>query len=251
MMIVTGTFNVKFFSAFMTDFEQRQMPYATMLALNWTAEDAQAAVVARIRQRGFTIRSAQSDQWLTNQVKFMRSDRATKRTPSALVKVDATGGGSARSALLPMLEGGFLRRSSHIIGAGSIFPVGSIAIPNRGRSPLKQIDRSLYPTMLGIQERTPIGRMSSDGKTRVNGRLQKAGLKGKRRTFVVRTGAGTGQVRQRIGSDKRATILLFRIRPPKVVPARHFFFETAQAIGEQRFLINLRRGFDEAMRTAR
>jgi len=249
-MIVTATFDVKFFSAYMTDFELRQVPYATMLALNWTAEDAQAAVVSHIRQHGFTIRSAQSDQWLTNQVKLARSDRATKRSLSAFLKI-GPGTGASRSSLLPSIEGGFVRRSSHIIGSGSIFPVGSIAIPNRGRNPLKQIDRSLYPTMLGIQERTPIGRMNSDAKTRVNGRLQSLGLKGKRRTFVVRTGAGTGQVRQRIGSDKKATILLFRIRPPKMVAARSFFFETAQATGEQRFLINLRRGFDEAMRTAR
>lgn len=249
-MIVTTTLDVKAFSLYMTDVERRQLPYAVMLALNYTAEDVQEAVRNRIRRRGFTIRSAVSDQWLTNQVYFGRGNRATKTRLIAQVDVGRKVG--ARAGLLAMLEEGFLRRSNRIVGSDKVFPVGSIAIPNRGRSPLTQIDRSLYPSMLGIQER-----MGPDGFQKVwvgKGKRRKqqfAGLKGRRRTFVVRTGPGTGQVRQRIGSDKRATILLFRIRPPKPVGGRHFFFSTAQETAEKRFLVNLRKGFAEAMATAR
>jgi hypothetical protein len=192
-----------------------------------------------------------SDAWLTRQIWFGRGDRATKARLSATITVRPQPG-KGRSSLLPLLEDGFLRRSQRLIGSERIFSIGSIAIPNRGRNALRQIDRSLYPSMLGLQERLgPSGLQKVKVRVGKKTREQYVGLKGKRRTFVVRTGPNTGQVRQRIGSDKRATILLFRIRPPKPVTGRRFFYETAQLVAQDRFALNFRRGFAEAMATAR
>lgn len=254
-MNLNATFDVTQFASFLTDLERRQLPFAAMLALNQTAIDAQDAIRGRIQQRGFTIRSAVSAEWLSRQIYFGRENRATKQNLTSRVTLDPIKGGgknSGRSSLLPFYESGFLRRSNRIIGSDTIFPVGSIAIPNRGRNQLKEIDRSLYPSMLGIQERLgPNGYQKVKIGRGKKARSQFAGLKGKRRTFVVRTGAGTGQVRQRIGSDKRATVLLFRIRPPKFVAPHPFFFEAGQHAAQRTFLPNLRSCFAQAMATAR
>ncbi|MFA6165400.1 MAG: hypothetical protein WC700_02205 [Gemmatimonadaceae bacterium] len=255
-MNLTVTLDVRAFQAFMTDFERRQLPYATMLALNATAADAQRGIKNRILSV-FTVRSGRSSQWLFNQVWFRRRDRATKAKLSALVTVGDSGDRQdyTKRSFLPAYESGFLRRSSFAIGGSRIkvFPKGSIAIPNRGANGRTEMPRELYPTMLGLQERRDIaGGMQyvkvGRGK---KARMQQSGLKGKRRTFVVRHRDGAGQVRQRVGPGKLDTILLFRIRTPRTVAPRHFFFETAQRIAEQRMLINLRNGFAEAMRTAR
>ncbi len=256
-MNVTVTLDVRAFQMFMTDFERRQLPYATMLALNTTAADAQRGIKNRILSV-FTVRSARSSQWLSNQVWFRQRDRATKARLSAFVTVGDRGDrvDYTKRSFLPAYESGFLRRSSFAIGGTRIkvFPKGSIAIPNRGANGRAEMPRELYPTMLGIQERRDIaGGMQyvkvGRGK---KARTQQSGLKGKRRTFVVRhAGGGAGQVRQRVGPGKRDTILLFRIRTPRTVPPRHFFLETAQRIADQRMMINLRNGFAEAMRTAR
>lgn len=256
-MIVTCTMDVRAFSAFMTDVERRQLPFGAMLGLNATAEDAQRAIRNRLPSI-FTVRSANSARWLSNQIRFDQRNRATKARLSALVTINNDASGSVyRRSFLPGYEAGFLRRSSFAIGGSRIkvFPRGSIAIPFRGGNKRAEMPRALYPTMLGLQERRDIAgglQYVKVGRGK-RARKQASGLKGKHRTFVVRSnaGAGIGEVRQRVGPGKRDTILLFRIRPPRYVPPRHFFYETAQRISELRMLDNIRRGFAQAMRTAR
>jgi hypothetical protein len=251
-MIVTATFDAKPFSLFLTDFERRQLPFATAVALNATADYAQQAVRQKMR-RVFFMRSSASENWLLNQVRIPNHKRATKSRLAVTLDIDpAQGGKAARSSLLPMLEGGFLRSSPRVIGSTDLFARGSIAVPNR-ESPLSQIPRSLYPSSLGLQQRRDV-----DGNWQAvkvgrgaRARQQWYGLKGKRRTFVVRTSAGRGLVLQRTGPGKEQVRTLFLIRPPAFVRPRAFFFDTAQEEFKVRILDNLRFAFAQAMETAR
>ena len=251
-MDISATIDVKPFSLFLTDLERRQLPYATSVALNATADYAQAAVRQKMRKT-FFIRSSNSERWLLNQVMIPRFARATKAKLSVSLMIDpASQGKATRGSFLPGMEQGFMRSSPRTIGSSMLFRAGSIAVPTR-ETPFEQIPRSLYPSSLGLQERRDIsGDMQKvwigRGKLR---RQQTHGLKGKRRTFVVRTGAGRGLVLQRFGPGKGQVRTLFLIRPPAFVQARPFFFDTAIDEFNTRILANLRYAFAQAMESAR
>lgn len=226
-------------AAHLGDLRSRQLPFATALALNRTAEEGQAAVRQRIVQRGFVIRTAQSARFLMNSVKFARGDRATKERLSATVRLEPPGKGGGRSGLLGFLEEGGVRFSQFAIGSGQVFGPSSVAIPLR-RSPLEVVPRNLYPTQTGLQERRGI-----------DGRLTAGRLRGKRRTFAVRTGPGEGLVLQRTGKGKENVRALFVIKPQVRVTGRQFFGSTMERIATERLALNLQEFLAFAERTAR
>jgi hypothetical protein len=223
----------------LADTRQRQMPYAVMMTLNRTAEEAQEAIRQRIFQRGFTVRSAITARFLANSIKFSRGDRATKTSAVARLRIEPPGKGGGRSGLLGFLEEGGVRFSQFAIGNGATFGPGSVAVPVR-RTPTEQIPRNLYPSQTGLQERRSIEGGSTAGR-----------LKGKRGTFAVRTKAGEGIILQRTGPGKRDTRVLFVIKPRVRVEGRHFFFPTFERTVLARFEVNLLAFMGHAMRTAR
>lgn len=231
--------------AHLGDLRSRQLPFATALALNRTAEEGQAAVRARIFQRGFIVRSAQSARFLARSVKFGRGDRATKDRLSATVRIEPPGRGGGRSGLLGFLEEGGVRFSQFAIGSGQTFGPSSVAIPARGgKSPLKgpmdSHPRNLYPSMTGLQERRSI-----------SGKFTKGALRGKRGTFAVRTGPQEGLVLRRTGPGKKDVQTLFVIKPRARVEGRRFFGSTMERIAMERLALNLQEFLAFAERTAR
>lgn len=238
-MNVEVRFNVDPLILELEDTRRRQLPFARALAINRTIEEAQVAIRQRMFQRGFTVRSAASARWLANSIKIRRDDRATKDNPVGRVRIESPGKGGGRAGLLGFLEEGGTRFSQAAIGAGFVFGASSVAIPQR-RSPSEQMPRSLYPTMVGLQERR-----------RIEGGLSKVQLKGKRRVFAIRTGFREGLILQRTGSGPRDTRVLFLIRPQIRVTGRQFFFPTAERVFRERFDVNLAGFMVHAMRTAR
>lgn len=233
------TFDVDPLVKELADTRQRQMPYAVMMTLNRTAEEAQEAIRQRIFQRGFIIRSTLTRIFLTNSIKFSRGDRATKTSAVARLRIEPPGKGGGRAGLLGFLEEGGVRFSQFAIGSGEVFGPGSVTVPFR-RTPHEQIPRNLYPSQTGLQERRSIAGKFTHGR-----------LRGKRGTFAVRTRPGEGLVLQRTGPAQRDTRVLFVIKPRVSVEGRHFFFPTFERTVMARFEVNLLAFMGHAMRTAR
>lgn len=234
----------------------KQFPFAASLAMNRSADYAMAAVKQGVRSV-FIARVTNSPRWLANQVRIERQHRADKRKLSVTISINPMQGGKAtKSSLLPLMEEGFLRSSPRPIGATSVFPQGTIAVPNRKGG---TIPRSLYPSSLGLQARQGIeggyqnvwikGR--GRGRKRKLGHMQTHGLKGNRRTFIVRTAAGRGLVLQRYGKGKQSVRTLFLLRPPAHVRARAFFYANAQQEYAARIENEVQVALAQAMATAR
>jgi hypothetical protein len=83
---------------FLTDTQQTQVPYALMLALNQTANDAQEAERYRMKQ-GLRL---QRETFNLNGIYIDNRDRATKSKPSVIIQVQAS-----RNYLDKLEEGGF------------------------------------------------------------------------------------------------------------------------------------------------
>lgn len=229
------------------------LPKAVAAAVNRTAEDTQIAIRQRIRQRGFTIRSAQNDRWLTNQVMINRGDRATKQRLRAAVSVGMGFSSSSGKTLLPLIDAGGVRTSRRQIGHGSLFADGSVAVPIR-MNPMDQIPRGLYPSAVGLQAYAKIeggtfraGR-GKHSRRKVAARLKGMLMKGSSRTFAIRTKPGQGLIFQRQGSSKGARQpgtrdpnlrALFTIKPFVHVPARDFFYSVGVPTARRRFPVNL------------
>lgn len=239
MTNVSITFDVDALTKELQDSVKRQIPFAMMMTLNRTAEEMQERIRQRIYQRGFTVRSAASARYLSNSIRIRRSDRATKTSPSARVRIEPQGNGGGRAGLLGFLEVGGPRSSQFAVGSGATFGPGSVVVPQRS-SPMEMIPRALYPSMTGLQERRAI-----------DGSLSKGSLKGKRRTFAVRTKPGQGLILQRTGKGKRDTRVLFVVKPRVQVEGRQFFFSTAERTARERFEINFAGFMALAIRTAR
>jgi hypothetical protein len=227
------------------DVAQRQVPYAISRTLNAVALEAQEAVRQRIHRRGFAIRSAATATWLERSIKFAREDRATKTQLSATIRVEPPGGNKGRrGSLLAFLERGGVRTSKFALGSGRVFGAGSVVVPKRA-SKSEQIPRSLYPKALRLQEsRYVVG--SNDG-----GGLTPGRLRGKQRSFAVRTGPQRGLILQRTGPGPSDTRVLFWVRSSIKVPGRGYFRSTIERVASERFAPIFAREFAEAMRTAR
>lgn len=238
-MNVSITFDVNALTAELRDTAKRQIPFAMAMALNRTVEEMQERIRQRMFQRGFTIRTASSARWLANSIKIRRDDRATKTNPVARVRIESPGRGGGRAGLLGFLEGGGVRFSQYAIGSGTVFGPSSVAVPLR--QPDSQVmPRNLYPSQTGLQERRAI-----------DGGLTAGSLKGKRRTFAIRTKPGQGLILQRTGKGQRDTKVLFAIKPRVQVQGRDFFFPTAERTARERFEVNFAGFMAMAVRTAR
>lgn len=225
----------------------RQMPFALSLAINTTLEKAQQTAQDTQRYR-FKIRTAQSEKFLQNQIQL--AVKAKKGNLYGKLQVGDPMAKVRRYSQLPMLEEGGTRSGSAVLGRdGSVFG-GVELIPLKKPTP-----RRLYPANLGLQQRRAI-----------EGGMKGGSLRGKERTFVVRTGPKTGLVLQRTGSSgswhgskkkgsrkskKAGIVALFLIRPSVTVTGRHWFLPAVDQIWEKEFNANVDRALEYALRTAK
>lgn len=237
---------------------KEQVPYATSLAVNWTAKAAQDAVRARVAAQ-FTLRRA---QFILNTVKIEKYDFATKRNPTAFrLKID-----EKREYLAKFEEGG-TRQSKD--------PTFPIAIPSSNLRPTfaELPPRSMYPRALRlVPSRGTVGVYYLLGKNakgkrrtkRVFGTLPalqkrtKRGVlqwTGKRDTFVLdpneHFGVKTRGVYQRTGPGKKDVKLLWTYKYSIPIPPRLRFVETATAAVHRTFAANFANAYARAMATAR
>lgn len=240
---------------------KRQVPYALALALNRTAQEVAAAARDNVR-RGFRLRAPGALRFIRAAIPDPRGPYlATKQRPRVIMSVESAVenlGKSARYAILPMAEAGGVRVATRGLAGGKLPP--GLPVPVRSH-PNEVIPRKLYPGALGLQEVRAVhggleykrGGASSRRRNRkeARGLAMRSAFKGRHRTFIARSKAGTPLIVQRLGKGKRNTRLLFTMRARTKVPARHFFFPTAREIIGTRMPINFEGYLALAIRTAR
>lgn len=241
---------------------QRQVPYALMLALNRTATEIVDATRNRIYARGFRLRTADSYRFIRAAVPYPAGPQlASKTNLRVLVGIEdliQNLGKSARYAVLPLLEEGGIRVGTRALAGGQLPP--SLPVPVR-TSPNEVIPKALYPGNLGLQQVRGVGggleyqRGGRSSRRRHRNEAgtfsQRAAFRGRRRTFIATSKAGTPLIVQRVGPGPRNTRLLFTMRRTTTVPARHFFYPTARSVINQRVPVNFEGFLALAIRTAR
>jgi hypothetical protein len=212
-------------SRYLTDVQQRQLPFATSKALNQTALDFQQAMRDSL-PRKFTIRSGTTKRFLERMIKIEKFDRSTKNKLS--VTVGITGPGffpsetDDRAAILARHEKG---------GTFSAFPFYLPAPGLRGAT--QEIPRKLYPANLRLApRRTPTDYLP-------------ALKKGKLRTYII---PNVG-IFQRQGKDEIDSIWFFKERI--TLKPRLGFYDTAVKTVEERWAKNFTDSLAFALRTAR
>ena len=250
MLNLDLTVNLRGTDQSLAELVTRQMPFALSLALNTTMEDTRQAGRTSVRSR-FSLRTPQSEKFLSLGIAV--SKKATKGNLHAMLEVGGSFnlGKAVRYSKLAQFEEGGVRSGGAMVGGMRIGVFKGVElIPYQ-----KPTARALYPANLGLQSRRTI-----------EGGMSDSSLKGKRRTFVVRTGPKTGTVLQRTGKKSGEAkgpgarsgtrndpklVRLFRIRPQVTVKAKHWMLPTARVVWDKRFTPNLDRALEHALRTAR
>ncbi|MBX3173287.1 MAG: hypothetical protein KF709_02690 [Gemmatimonadaceae bacterium] len=234
--------------------QQKQLPYAVKWMLRALEKDIAQATENRIQQK-FSA-SAQGLRWLQRHVKILnpgsRLGRATLgqgRTghEHGFVAIIPPGGAKLagwdryRGSLVAMMEQGGPTPGPKRFGgraSGPLSDLGRFPVPVRRPGTPSPFPRRLYPINLGLSARTGIS-------TRVVG----GGLKGKHRTFLVpiTNSPGHSMVLQRFGRAKDDTMPLFWVQRDTRLPARHFFFPTADLVVRTRLVLHFERAMQQAL----
>lgn len=244
-----------------------QLPFATSLAVNWTALGAQRDIRAHVRQE-FTLRRP---DFILKTIKVEKGDWATKRNPLAFrLKIDDKRYDKGRRDLLAKFEAGGTRARPD--RDAPVFIPSEHARPQFAAITPKR----LFPFALRLQSgRGTVGfylvqgsSLTATGKRRkrkaIKGILKaqvvrtERGIRqwrGKARTFVLdpleHQGVKTWGVYQRTGPKREDVQLLWTYKARSRLPARLRFVATAQESADREFARNFRRAYAQALATAR
>lgn len=237
----------------LSDLEKRQLPFATMTALNLTVEELQAAIRHEMRDSfaggptPYTLRG-------------VRVRRATRQELSAEVALQDTGKHPNRPTrfLRPEIEGGprSMKGYEKLLGRRYTVPGRELRLDRYGNIPGGQIARLLSDAGLlrgGVMKRTLQEEMDADARAKA--RREKRGRTGKAVYFVGRPGGGRLPEgvweRRRIGRYSVVRpVLIFLDRAPVYEPRLEWDF-TARLIWKRHYPVNFQQALAYAMATRR
>jgi hypothetical protein len=248
--------------------DEKQARFASMLAINRTAEAVNIELARQIRSKMIVRRPAFI---LPPVPQLPRAHRATKQNLEAIAGLHASDRSRddsdirrRRAGILAPFETGGVKRQ-----ANEMRPV---AIPTKAlRADQSQlVPRSMYPTSLRLQPRQHAftggrGFKATTGTLQPTSRVIKgrtpgslrAQLVGKRRTFVLDPenfpglGPSAWGVYQRFGPGKRDIRMIWAYRRSVPIPDLLDFYAAADRIVTTQFWPNWLGLYDFAMRTAR
>lgn len=227
---------------------QKQAPYIVRWTVNALARDivqgTKNAIAGRFKASPAGLR------FLTNHVRIITPGSSmfqrfgtTGRDMSmrALVGVvppegkgQNVGWSRYRGSLLAMMEEGGATPGPRPFGG--LIGFGNYAVPVRRPSDRSPIPLRMYPINLGLQARQSI-----------EGGLTTGALRGKQKTYLVRTGSNEGMIFQRFGKARDDTMPLFNTRAQTRLPARRYFYPTAERIVATRLSAHLRGATSQAI----
>lgn len=229
-------------TAFLNDFERRQVPFAASNALNDTAKLFQY----RERQHMGNIFTVRRKPWVDNSVKI--TDFATKRSLTATVAIEAPGQKN-RSDIL----GKFETQTQKTPKSGR-----TIAVPvDVRRSKADIITKANRPKAFNFREvgGAALFKAAKHSKKHVAGGILRGALRvyqGDKRTVMIRNAQGEGVILQRVGGSghKGGMKVLYRLTRRVMITPDLDFIDQARLAAEHChdfFAIRLR----EAMLSAR
>ncbi len=230
--------------------QAKQAPFAIKWAAEASVTDASDRV--RLRMKQTFNAGPRGMRWIQNHVRALREgDRWGREyggSGGAALAIIPPGGALAagperyRGSLIAMFErGGPTPGPKRFGGAGQsgMSDLGRFPIPIRTPGTPQPYSKAMYPVNLGLSSRTGIS-----GRRAVGG-----AMRGKRRTYLVPivNAPGHSMIFQRYGKERDATQPIFWVQRQTRVPARPFFFATAeQAIG-QRFGVHFPAALQHAL----
>lgn len=215
-----------------------QLPFALSLGLNMLGND-----FVQEEKRGIALRfTIRRPSFILPSVKMQRG---TKASPNVLAFIDPD------QSILAKFELGGRRTAAAVgsLGTGRTV-LGSIAIPQYLSATDKSgvVRQSLLPSNLGLAQARRLDKKS--GRTEIT----RAGMKGKRRTFVIAPdrsfGLPDGGIFQRVGRGRRDIRLLFVLKPSVPVPPILQFEQTGKQVAEERWKPNMDVALQRALDTA-
>lgn len=237
---------------------RKQIPYATSVAINRTAEEVLAEARRQIQGR-FIVRAP---SFLLPPTQLPAKWKATKSRLSARVALGDDDGGRAgigarRRAILDKFEFGGPKEADD--------PDFPIAIPTRAirPSPTTLVARALYPKNLRLAPRKQAdgSTLAAKRKGKVRGlageilgvkKRKELGLQGIGGTFTMHDSNGKPLgVFQRTGAGFRGYRMIWAFRNRIPIPKRLTVYARAQQIVDTRFQANFDGALDLAIRTAR
>lgn len=240
------------------EMQRRQAPAAIRWTVNALAADIKQATRNTIQQKFRT--SAQGLRFLQNHVQILGAHpgaRTPRGTGARRAAIYGTAGRdmSMRAAVgvfPPEGKGQFAdwaRYRGSLLAAmeeggptpgprdfGGKLGLGRYAIPIVKQAARPRMPLRLWPINLGLQSRQGI-----------EGPRTKARLFGKRRTYLIQIAPGHSMVFQRYGRERDATLPLFWTEPTTRLPARRFFFSTADRIVATRLTMHMRAAMQQAL----
>lgn len=230
--------------------QNKQAPYAIRWAAEATVTDAADRVRLRMKQ-SFSA-GPRGMRWIQNHVRALKVGDKWGReyggSGGAALAIIPPGGARVagperyRGSLVAMMErGGPTPGPKRFGGSGQsgMSDLGRYPVPIRRRGTPEPYPRKMYPVNLGLSSRTGI-----DGRRAVGG-----SLRGKHRTYLVpmRNNPGHSMIFQRFGKERDATQPIFWIQRQTRVPARPYFFDTAQRAITQRFGVHFPAAMEHAL----
>lgn len=230
--------------------QNKQAPYAIKWAAEASVVDAKDRVALRMKQ-SFSA-GPRGMRWIQSHVRALKVGDKWGReyggSGGAALAIIPPGGPSVagperyRGSLVAMMErGGLTPGPKRFGGSGQsgTSDLGRFPIPIRRPGTPQPYPKAMYPVNLGLSSRTGIS-----GRRAVGG-----GLRGKRRTYLVpiRNAPGHSMIFQRFGKERDATQPIFWIQRQTRVPARPYFFDTAQFAIAQRFAVHFPAAMEHAL----
>jgi hypothetical protein len=226
----------------------KQLPHAVRDTVNAVARDVQSQVRQVMRNR--LRMGAAGRTWADRQVRILTPGstlgrihvpQGTDGRHKAFVgiipsegKGQFAGPARYRGSLLAMLEEGGETPGARDFGG--VIGLGRQAIPVVSESMRPRHDVKLFPINLKLQARRSI-----------SGGLTPGALKGKKRTYLVKVGEGRAMIFQRYGKERDATMPLFSTQNRTRLPARRYFFSTANRVVRERFDSHFQRSMQQAL----
>jgi len=187
----------------LSDIEKRQLPFATAVALNRTAQDVKAAEVKAMkaefdRPTRFTLNSL-----------FIRPAKKTKLEAVVWVKDYASKAAAPTAWLLPEVMGGNrkAKRSESLLSARGILPSGKALMPGKGA----KLDGHGNVSR-GFMQKILSG-LGAQGDRHANSTDSKRSAGNQRRFFVLGKGASAVGIAERTGKASINVLLAFGKAP--------------------------------------
>lgn len=223
----------------LTEIEKRQLPFATMTALNRVAVAVKAAEVDAMRAQfdrptRFTLNSL-----------FIKPAKKGKLEAKVWVKDYASKAQAPTWWLLPEVMGGARgqKRSEKLLAGRGILPGGKSLMPGQGMKLDAQGNVSR-----GQMQKILSG-LGAQGDKHANSTDSRRSAGNRKRFFVLGKGANALGIAERTGKGRMQMVLAFAAAP--TYDSRLDFFGIANRIVRQRLPAEMRQALNEAVLSAR